>query len=93
MNFRPSNFPLNNADQQSVDSNKSAAGLTARYKDLLGTQASGQDVGLFYQLEENAKAVEEEELGNYTNSGSNQIKNISRYGNYSRPIEAGGEYA
>jgi len=93
MNIRPSNFPLNNADQQSIDAQKGAAGLAERYKDLLGFQAAGQDVGLFYQLEQGAQAVEKDEIGNYTNSGSDQIKNISRYGNYSSPIEAGGQYS
>lgn len=92
MNIRPSNFPLNNADQQSIDAQKGAAGLTERYKDLLGFQAAGQDIGLFYQLEQGAEVADANEIGNYTNSGSDQTKNISRYGNYSSPIEAGGRY-
>ncbi len=67
-----------------------------RYKDMLGSQAAGVDVGLFYQL--NVNAVEaataaEEDIGNYTKGDSRLFNNIKNYGNYSTPIEAGGEYA
>lgn len=63
-----------------------------QYKDMLGFQAAGEDVGLFYQLNQVAAAEPEEPVA-YTNSGSQLIKNISRYGNYSTPIEAGGQYS
>lgn len=70
MNVRPSVFPLNNADQQSVDAQKSAASLTERYKNLLGFQAAGQDVGLFYQLNTTAEATESEQRLAGLNNGN-----------------------
>lgn len=68
MNVRPSAFPLNNADQQSIDAQKGAASLAERYKNMLGFQAAGQNVGLFYQLERNAlEENKAEELGQDAN--------------------------
>ena len=62
------------------------------YKNMLGFQAAAEDVGLFYQLNRVASAPPEE-VEAYTNSKSRQLQNISRYGNYAEPIEAGGVYS
>lgn len=80
MNIRPSTFPLNDADQGSIDAQKGAASLADRYKNMLGSQAAGQNVGLFYQLE--ANALEE---GKAKDLGNDVNKYDSR-----GPVEAGG---
>lgn len=81
MAIRPSAFPLNNADQMSTNSQQSADQLAARYKNMLGFQAAGQNVGLFYQLERNAADTE-----------ANKDQKLSNYDNYNGPVEAGGVY-
>lgn len=66
MNIRPSQFPLNSEQP----TNNTVAGLTQRYKNMLGSEAAGQDVGLFYQLNRNAK--ESEKALNGTNEALKQ---------------------
>lgn len=86
-------YPLQHSQDKFTGKSPSATTDEAqRYKDLLGFSAAGEDVGLFYQLNQIA-AAEPEEVEAYTNSGSRQLQNISRYGNYAEPIEAGGKYA
>lgn len=92
MIFRPTTFPLN-SDPQGPTSQTSATQLSERYKNMLGSQAASFDVGLFYQLEQAAKETEQvDELGNYEKGQGRQFENITRYGNYAKPIEAGGSY-
>lgn len=50
----------------------------AQYKDMLGFQAAGEDVGLFYQLNQVA---------------ADKLEASRNIGNYSGPIEAGGVYS
>lgn len=75
MTVRPSVFPLNNSD---ASANAAAEKLSTRYKNMLGSQAAGQDVGLFYQLDQSA------------NARLNAVEDRSAA---SLPIEAGGQYA
>ncbi|ARV76652.1 hypothetical protein PHABIO_21 [Pseudomonas phage Phabio] len=81
MAIRPSAFPLNNADQGSIDSRTSADQLAARYKNMLGFQAAGPNIGLFYQLERNAAETE-----------ASKDQKLSKYDGYNGPVEAGGIY-
>jgi hypothetical protein len=86
-------FPLQKIQTQYTGKSPSAVTDQAEaYKNMLGFQAAGEDVGLFYQLNQIA-AVPPVEVETYTNSNSRQLQNIKRYGNYAEPIEAGGVYA
>lgn len=85
MNLRPTIFPLTQ-DPQNSTSQTTATQLTARYKNMLGSQAASFDVGLFYQLERSAEeAAAMEKTGNSST--------VNQYGSNGRPIEAGGVYA
>lgn len=87
-------YPLK-APTPSQSNGKSPSATTdegQQYKNMLGFQAAGEDVGLFYQLNQ-AAAAEAEEVQTYENSNSRLLQNISRYGNYAEPIEAGGKYS
>lgn len=86
-------FPLNRLQPQYTGKSPSAVTKDAEgYKNMLGPQAAEAEVGLFYQMSRTAEAPPEE-VETYTNSNSRQLQNISRYGNYAEPIEAGGVYA
>lgn len=87
MNIRPTVFPLTSDQQNPAAAQNTATQLTERYKNMLGSQAAGQNVGLFYQLEQSAQATGELEKTSGTSS------DVSRYGMNGRPIEAGGVYA
>lgn len=92
MNVRPTVFPLEQGTQV-VSKPAGATQQSGQYKDMLGFQAAGQNIGLFYQLEQGAAAVEANELGQYEKGTGRQFDNIKRYGNYATPIEAGGSYS
>lgn len=62
------------------------------YKAMLGAGVAGEDVGLFYQLNQTSEAVAED-VKVYDRGESALFKNITRYGNYADPIEAGGKYS
>lgn len=86
-------YPMSKKQTQFTGKSPSAvADDSEGYKNMLGFQAAGEDVGLFYQLNQIA-AAPPVEVEAYTNSNSRQLQNISRYGNYSTPIEAGGVYS
>lgn len=55
MASRPSDFPLNFADQGSIDMRTSPSERIARYKVMLGPQSASVDVGLAFQLAENTE--------------------------------------
>lgn len=72
-------FPLKNTGPTPY-TGKSPSAVTneaQRYKNMLGFQAASEDVGLFYQLNQNA-------------IGNTDIRNIDPAAG--RPIEAGGVY-
>lgn len=52
----------------------------ARYKEMLGFQAAGEDVGLFYQMNQVATSIAESATTSATNARS------------TGPVEAGGQY-
>lgn len=73
-------FPLNR--QQTQFTGKSPSAVTdesERYKNMLGFQAAGEDVGLFYQLNQAATALKND---TYEPEAAR-----------SRPIEANSAYA
>jgi hypothetical protein len=86
-------WPLSHSSNTFTGKSPSATTDEAqKYKDMLGFQAAGEDVGLFYQLNQTAAAEPEEPVA-YGNSKSRQSQNIANYGNDARPIEAGGVYS
>lgn len=74
-------WPLQNkGPQQFQDKSPSATtNEVDRYREMLGFQAAGEDVGLFYQLNRNASERDQAGTPGATSAGTGPIEANSRY--------------